>query len=71
MRLGASAYLAHGPLNGPTFEAAAAADATLAFNSLHIPEDSPSSGGLSGHRCDRHRQRSDQHECGYPPVEPR
>ncbi|TCU86057.1 hypothetical protein EDF48_103362 [Curtobacterium sp. PhB191] len=42
MRLGASAYLAHGPLAGPTFEAAAAAGATLAFTSLHIPEDSPS-----------------------------
>lgn len=42
MRLGASAYLAHGPLAGPTFAAAAAAGATLAFTSLHIPEDSPS-----------------------------
>ena len=41
MRLGASAYLAHCPLAGPTFEAAAAAGATLAFTSLHIPEDSP------------------------------
>lgn len=41
MRLGASAYMAHGPLAGPTFEAAAAAGATLAFTSLHIPEDSP------------------------------
>ncbi|RPE75704.1 hypothetical protein EDF28_3649 [Curtobacterium sp. PhB137] len=42
MRSGASAYLAHAPLAGPTFEAAAAAGATLAFTSLHIPEDSPS-----------------------------
>ncbi|MFK4483291.1 MupG family TIM beta-alpha barrel fold protein [Curtobacterium sp. AB7] len=42
MRLGASAYLAHGQLAGPTFESAAAAGATLAFTSLHIPEDSPS-----------------------------
>lgn len=40
MRLGASAYLAHGPLAGPTFESAAAAGPTLAFTSLHIPEDS-------------------------------
>ncbi|WP_396290858.1 MupG family TIM beta-alpha barrel fold protein [Curtobacterium sp. KT1] len=40
--MGASAYLAHGPLAGPTFEAAAAAGAKLAFTSLHIPEDSPS-----------------------------
>ncbi|MBF4609243.1 DUF871 family protein [Curtobacterium sp. VKM Ac-1393] len=40
MRLGASAYLAHAPLAGPTFEAAAAAGAKLAFASLHIPEDS-------------------------------
>ncbi|WP_426725269.1 MupG family TIM beta-alpha barrel fold protein [Curtobacterium flaccumfaciens] len=40
--MGASAYLAHGPLAGPTFAAAAAAGATLAFTSLHIPEDSPS-----------------------------
>lgn len=39
--MGASSYLAHGPLAGPTFEAAAAAGATLAFTSLHIPEDSP------------------------------
>lgn len=42
MRLGASAYLARGPLAGPTLEAAAAAGTTLAFTSLHIPEDSPS-----------------------------
>lgn len=42
MRLGASAYLPHGPLAGPAFEAAATAGATLAFTSLHIPEDSPS-----------------------------
>lgn len=42
MRLGASAYLAHGSLAGPTFSAAADAGATLAFTSLHIPEDSPS-----------------------------
>lgn len=41
MRLGASAYLAHAPLAGPTFAAAAEAGATLAFTSLHIPEDSP------------------------------
>ncbi|PZF26534.1 hypothetical protein DEJ35_15615 [Curtobacterium sp. MCPF17_051] len=40
-RFGASTYLAHGPLAGPTFEAAAAASATLAFTSLHIPEGSP------------------------------
>lgn len=40
MRLGASAYLAHAPLAGPTFSAAAEAGATLAFTSLHIPEDS-------------------------------
>lgn len=31
MRLGASAYLAHAPLAGPTFSAAAEAGATLAF----------------------------------------
>ncbi|MFJ4297619.1 MupG family TIM beta-alpha barrel fold protein [Curtobacterium sp. NPDC089689] len=42
MRLGASAYLAHAPLAAATFEAAAGAGATLAFTSLHIPEDSPS-----------------------------
>lgn len=42
MRLGASAYLAHGPLAGPPFEFAAAVGETLAFTSLHIPEDSPS-----------------------------
>lgn len=41
MRLGASAYLAHAPLAGPNFAAAAEAGATLAFISLHIPEDSP------------------------------
>ncbi len=41
MRLGASAYLAHASLAGPTFSAAAEAGATLAFTSLHIPEDSP------------------------------
>jgi uncharacterized protein len=41
MRLGASAYLSHAPLAGPTFSAAAEAGATLAFTSLHIPEDSP------------------------------
>jgi len=41
MRLGASAYLAHAPLAGPTFAAAAEAGAALAFTSLHIPEDSP------------------------------
>ena len=41
MRLGASAYLAHAPLAGPTFGAAAEAGATLAFTSLHIPEHSP------------------------------
>lgn len=41
MRLGASAYLAHAPLAGQTFAAAAEAGATLAFTSLHIPEDSP------------------------------
>jgi len=46
MRLGASAYLAHGPLLGPTFEAAATAGATLAFTSLHILDDS-----LSGARA--------------------
>ncbi|TCK63122.1 MupG family TIM beta-alpha barrel fold protein [Curtobacterium sp. PhB136] len=40
MRLGASAYLAHASLAGPTFSAAAEAGATLAFTSLHIPEDS-------------------------------
>lgn len=51
MRLGASAYLAHDPLADPTFEAAAAAGATLAFTSLHIPENSPA--GPS--RCDRDR----------------
>lgn len=42
MRLGASAYLAHGQLAGPNFEATAAAGAALAFTSLHISEDSPS-----------------------------
>jgi len=41
MLLGASAYLAHAPLAGPTFSAAAEAGATLAFASLHIPEDDP------------------------------
>ncbi|PZE56170.1 hypothetical protein DEJ04_13170 [Curtobacterium sp. MCLR17_044] len=41
MRLGASAYLGHASLAAPTFSAAAAAGATLAFTSLHIPEDSP------------------------------
>lgn len=41
MRLGASAYLGHAQLAEPTFAAAAAAGATLAFTSLHIPEDSP------------------------------
>ncbi|SDR08395.1 hypothetical protein SAMN02800687_3654 [Curtobacterium sp. UNCCL20] len=41
MRLGASAYLAHAPLAGPTFSAAAEAGATLEFTSLLIPEDSP------------------------------
>lgn len=41
MWLGASAYSAHAPLAGPTFAAAAEAGATLAFTSLHIPEDSP------------------------------
>jgi len=41
MRLGASAYLGHAPLAGPTFSAAAEAGSTLAFTSLHIPEDSP------------------------------
>lgn len=41
MRLGASAYLAHAPLAGPTFSAAAEAGATLASASLQIPEDSP------------------------------
>lgn len=41
MRLGASAYLAHGPLAGPTFSAAAETGATLAFTSLRIPEGSP------------------------------
>jgi len=42
MRLGASAYLAQGSLAGPTFEASAAASATLAFTSLRIQEGSPS-----------------------------
>ncbi|WP_395821124.1 MupG family TIM beta-alpha barrel fold protein [Curtobacterium flaccumfaciens] len=42
MRSGASAYLAHRPLAGPTFEAAAAGGATLAFTPLHIPHNSPS-----------------------------
>lgn len=41
MRTGASAYLGHAELAAPTFAAAAAAGATLAFTSLHIPEDSP------------------------------
>ncbi|QKS87196.1 DUF871 domain-containing protein [Curtobacterium flaccumfaciens pv. flaccumfaciens] len=41
MRLGASAYLAHAPMAGPMFSAVAEAGATLAFTSLHIPEDSP------------------------------
>lgn len=41
MRLGASAYLGHADLAAPTFAAAAEAGATLAFTSLHIPEDSP------------------------------
>ncbi|MFJ3383389.1 MULTISPECIES: MupG family TIM beta-alpha barrel fold protein [unclassified Curtobacterium] len=41
MRLGASAYLAHPTLAPATFAAAASAGATLAFTSLHIPEDSP------------------------------
>ncbi|MCJ1715407.1 MupG family TIM beta-alpha barrel fold protein [Curtobacterium sp. VKM Ac-2922] len=41
MRLGASAYLAHTELAGATFSAAESAGATLAFTSLHIPEDSP------------------------------
>ncbi|WP_123652949.1 MupG family TIM beta-alpha barrel fold protein [Curtobacterium sp. ZW137] len=41
MRLGASAYLAHASLAEPTFAAAAEAGATLAFTSLHVPEDSP------------------------------
>jgi hypothetical protein len=39
--LSASAYLARRPLAGPTFEAAAAEGATLAFTSLHIPHNSP------------------------------
>lgn len=39
--MGASAYQAHAPLAGPTFAAAAEAGTTLAFTSLHIPEDSP------------------------------
>lgn len=42
MPLGASAYLARAPLAGPTFSAAAKVNATLAFTSLQIPEDSPS-----------------------------
>ncbi len=37
MRLGPSAYLAHAPLAGTTFSAAAEVGATLAFTSLHIP----------------------------------
>lgn len=41
MRFGASAYLAHAPMAGPMFSAVAEAGATLAFTSLHIPEDSP------------------------------
>ncbi|WNY34077.1 PTS transporter subunit EIIC [Curtobacterium flaccumfaciens] len=50
MRLGASAYLAHAPLAGPTFAAAAEAGATLAFTSLHIPEDSPAGAASRGDR---------------------
>ncbi|KQO65171.1 MupG family TIM beta-alpha barrel fold protein [Curtobacterium sp. Leaf261] len=43
MRLGASGYLAHADLAASTFSAAAEAGATLAFTSLHIPEDDPES----------------------------
>lgn len=41
IRLGASAYLSHAGLAAPTFAAAAANGATIAFTSLHIPEDDP------------------------------
>jgi len=43
MRLGASGYLAHADLAPASFAAAADAGATLAFTSLQIPEDDPSS----------------------------
>jgi len=37
MRLGASAYLAHAPLAGPTFSAVAEAGAMLAFTVIAYP----------------------------------
>jgi hypothetical protein len=40
--MGVRPYLANGPLTGPTSEAAAAGGATLASESLQIPQDSPS-----------------------------